>query len=115
MLSFTVDAMAPPENPPRNEQVITGNNILSGIEVGNINPAVELELGLRAGEQGVVVLSVPKRSTAHRFLSAGDILLQIGGAEIKTPADVQKAIERSQDGLTLVFSRFGRVSKIYIR
>ena len=33
-------AIAPPDEPPRNEQVLSGRHLLNGAEVANINPAV---------------------------------------------------------------------------
>ena len=63
-LNVYVEAMAPPEDPPRDETSLSGEHALNGAVVGNLNPAVALELGLSSDAQGIVVLKVARASRA---------------------------------------------------
>lgn len=114
-LSVKVRAMQPPDDPPRNEAILTGSHIFNGISVGNMNPAVAVELGLVNEEEGVVVLSVPKRGRAVRVISPGDILLRINGQDIKQVQDVEKAMLLGKGSLDLTMKSNGRVQRIVLR
>lgn len=110
-----VTAMAPPNDPPRNDTVLEGQHVLNGATVANLNPAVALELGVDDGMLGVVVVDVPQGASVSRFLSAGDILMEINGIEIKSIADVQEALAGSQRGLSLTMNSQGRIQRLVIR
>ncbi|MCB1721511.1 MAG: Do family serine endopeptidase [Alphaproteobacteria bacterium] len=115
-LNVYVEAMAPPEDPPRDETSLSGEHALNGAVVGNLNPAVALELGLSSDAQGIVVLKVARASRAARVLSPGDLLVEINGHEINDVKDVEKALNRgSGQGLSLVIQSGGRVQRIVIR
>src|SRR5690606_32924049 len=60
---FDVEAIAPPDEPPRNETPLAGRHMLSGAVIGNMNPAVAVELGM-AGEadEGVIVMKTAQGS-----------------------------------------------------
>lgn len=116
-LTFEVKAIAPPDEPPRKEKKISGQNLLSGATIVNLNPAVASELGLEADAEGqVIVLQVERASPAARLLVRGDILLEINGQKINNTSDVEQAM-RSGDGrsLYLVKNSGGRVQKIVVR
>ena len=86
MMDVRVEAIAPPEDPPREETQLAGNHRLNDAVIGNINPAVMLELGLNEiadAEEGVVVLGVARGSIAGRIVSPGDILIEINEREIE--------------------------------
>jgi len=117
-LIYEFKAMAPPDEPPRNEIVLKGQHPLSGAKIGQINPAVVLEMGLETGvEEGVIVYDAPRGSRAARVVRSGDVLLEINGKEIKAVKDVQKALAGfgSGDALSLVVNSRGRTSRIYLR
>ncbi len=109
-----VKAIAPPDDPPRNETILKGNHLMNGAILANINPAVSIELGI-AQEQGVVVLSAARGTSSARIVAAGDIVLGINGREIKEIADVEKALSLSQAALDLMVKRNGRQQRIVIR
>lgn len=117
---FMVPAIAPPENPPRNETRLDGPHILSGAIVANLNPAVALELGVLGHENGVVILKTQRGSQAARVVAPGDIVQAVNGQEIKSIDDVQKALQhglssRQQHGWSLTLKSNGRVKKIVVR
>ncbi len=112
-----VMAMAPPEDPPRNQTLIKGRHTLNGVVIGNLNPAVAVELGIDADELGVVVLKAPRGSGAVQVVSPGDILLEINGVEIKSVKDVETALMSGTagQGLSLTRKSQGRLQRIVIR
>ncbi len=114
-LSFDITAIAPPDEPARNETVLKGAHILNGAVVANLNPAVAVELGLKGEGSGVVVMETPRNSYAARAVAPGDILLEINGKEIKSPADVDKAFKNSENGASLTLKRGGRISRLFMR
>ena len=115
--SFTVKAVAPPDVPSRDEITIEGNNPLSGATVGNINPAVTVELNLPGDTAGVVVLNVASGKTASRLLQTGDLILSVNGTETKTVKSLKEALNATskQRGFAVVVERGGQKTQIVIR
>ena len=114
--TLEVKAIAPPEEPPRNETLLEGNNHpLAGAMVSQINPAVAFELDLNI-EEGVVVTGVQRYSPAERLVRPGDIILAVNGDEIEDIDDLQDELDVSrQRTWQLVFSRNGRVRQLVVR
>lgn len=109
-----VDAIAPPDDPPRNETVLTGRNPLRGSKVANINPAVANELGLN-DEEGVVVQEVDRRTQAARVVTPGDVIVAVNGDKVKTVKDLQKVLNKNYTGWQFILSRDGRQRKVVVR
>lgn len=116
-LSFEVEAMAPPESPPREETIIKGNNILSGAKIANINPALVKELGVLVdADEAVIVLATARGTSASRVVRAGDVILEINGKEIKDVDDIEKALKlTSSQGWSMTVSSNGRIRQINLR
>ena len=111
----SVKAIAPPDDPPRNEIMLEGRHVLQGAVVANLNPAISVELGLRGEEQGVVVLSVARGTFASRTVAPGDILLEINGQKIKQPEDVENAFTSAgTSGTSMTVKRGDRISRIFM-
>lgn len=114
---ISITAIAPPENPPRNETVLSGNHPLNGLEVSQINPAVSFELGLTE-ESGVVVTDIRQATGFFRTFGIGDVILEINGDKID---DIDELIDelddaqRQQNAWQIVFNRQGQVRRIVIR
>ncbi len=90
----TIQSIKPPDTPARNETKITGPNPLNGASVANINPAVEIELGLKnAPDKGVVVTAVTPNTLSARVVNVGDVILAINGNRIIGADQVQKEME----------------------
>lgn len=117
ILRVKVSAIAPPNDPPREELELKGKHALNGAIVANLNPAVAVELGLSGDEEGVIVTQVRRGSVAARFLSAGVIIREINGHEIKMPSEIEAALKEEipQGGLLIVLEVNGRTSQIYVR
>jgi len=113
-LNVFVKAMAPPDDPPRRETTLEGRHNLNGAVIANLNPALALELGLSAEEQGTVVLNAARGAPSSRIVTAGDILIEINGREIKDVRDVEKALKLSQT-LSLVVKSGGQLRRITVR
>jgi serine protease Do len=90
----TIQSIKPPDSPPRNETKIKGQNPLDGASVANINPAVEVELGLKnTPPKGVVVTAVTPNTLSARVVNVGDVILAINGNRIIGADQVQKEME----------------------
>ncbi len=97
----------PPENPPRALTRIGGNNMLTGVTVGNLSPAFAQEVGAGLPEKGVVVTEILGSSVAARFgLRPGDLIEAVGGRAVSTAAETAAA---ATNGTPLVrFNRGGQ-------
>ncbi len=113
--SVFVKAIAPPDDPPRNQTTLKGVNPLSGSTIANINPALAMELGGISEEEGVVVLNVAQ-SQALRIVAKGDILVEINEEKIEDVQDVIKALSKPDlTALSILVKRAGKLQKIVIR
>lgn len=113
--TVSVQAMLPPDNPPRNETTLDGRNPLSGATIANINPAVCYELGLDENAEGVVVVRVDRRTRASQLVGSGDILQSVNGLPIKDVGDVEGALENRGRGINIVVNSHGQTRQILIR
>jgi len=107
-LTVAMTLAAPPETPPRALTRIGGNNLLTGVTVGNLSPAFAQEVGSGLPEKGVVVTEIAGASLAARygFLKPGDLIEAVGGRPVRTSAEVAAA---ASSGAPLVrFNRGGR-------
>lgn len=77
-----------PDMPDRDTRVVAGGT-LAGLEVSNINPAVQSELRLPTSiDSGIVVTRVPN-ALGRVGLRPGDVLSQINGETIESTSDVE--------------------------
>jgi len=111
-----MEAIVPPDNPPRNDTVLKGNHIMNGMTVGNLNPRLAVELGLSTEREGVVVIKTGQRR-AGRFIQAGDIILAVNDDKIDSIDDLQKALRQAAERgvFDIALERDGRTSRIVIR
>jgi Do/DeqQ family serine protease len=90
-----ITSISPPDSPPRDGLTISGDNPLNGATLSNLNPAVEVELGLKnSPDKGVVVTAINPRTMSARVLRVGDIIVAVNGSRVSSPRDVEKAIEK---------------------
>ncbi|QXQ04917.1 Do family serine endopeptidase [Sphingosinicellaceae bacterium] len=84
---------APPENPPRALTRIGGDNLLTGVTVGNLSPAFAQEVGAGLPERGVVVTEIAGASLAARFgfLKPGDLIEAVGGKPVRSAGEAAAA------------------------
>ncbi len=108
--------VAPPEDPPRDETVLNGNQPLAGARIANLSPALVEELGLKGQPRGVIVLGVKRRSQAARIgLRPGDVLSEINGVEIHLVRDVTRLVSRRADSWRIAIRRGDRILQVEVR
>lgn len=108
--------IAPPEDPPRDQWTVSGNNPLAGVTILNLSPAVSDELGIPTDLHGVMVVKVSPRSVATRLrLKPGARILEINGREIETVDDVRDVLAIPLGEWLLVLEQNGRKRTIEVR
>jgi serine protease Do len=111
--NVVIKLVAAPEEPPRDETLLDGDEPLAGATIVNLSPAVAEELGIDDAWDGVMVLSVTRGSPARRIgLKPGDLLLEVGGREVKGVADVMDAIAKPASSWRLSIRRGGQIHTI---
>lgn len=93
-----VAMIAAPNTPPAEVTQLGTRDVLPGLTVARINPAVADELNLPAGLEGIIVLD-PGNAGARVGLRRGDILLGIDGRELTSPKDLGRLLERAGNGV----------------
>jgi len=113
-LVLAMEAMQPPEDPPRRKTELTGNHPLNGVTVGHLNPRVGVELGIDNDREGVVVFKTNRRS---RLVNVGDIIVAINDDEIEDIKDLEKELSQAQSRgvFDITIERDGRQRRVVIR
>jgi S1-C subfamily serine protease len=106
-MATRVALIAPPEDPPRDARMLAPEDVLAGMEVARINPALMSELGLPLNKDGVVVVD-PGQLGRRVGLQAGDVLRQIGRFRIDAPEDVGRALRRTAPNVAIEAERGGQ-------
>jgi serine protease Do len=66
-----------------------------GMTLAPITPKLRMKFGLRADQTGVVVTAVePNSAAANQNIAPGDVIVAVRHSEVKTPADVERALQR---------------------
>ena len=105
---------AAPDDPPRDQRVLSKKDGLPGLTVINTNPAVIDELELSVSSTGVLVLNA--RGEARRVgLRRGDFIRKVDGAAIETVEGLVGELKRTQGATVLEVSRRGRAGQIRYR
>ena len=105
--STQVALIGPPEDPPRDTIVLGDRDVLGGMEVARLNPALLSELGLPLNNEGVIVTN-PGPLGQRVGLRRGDIMRQIGRIRIDQPGDVGPALRRTAPGIAIEAERGGQ-------
>jgi Do/DeqQ family serine protease len=104
-----------PPDEDRNEISLTGRNPLGGARVANVTPALADELQLDFFLSGVVITAIEAGSDASRFgFQTGDIIRQVNGIDIISPAALQTALDFSE-GWEISALRGNRTMSVSIR
>ncbi len=103
----TVALIAPPDDPPRDARVLGEREVLTGLEVARINPAVSADLNLPLTAEGVVVVD-PGPLGRRVGLQTGDILRGIGRIAITHPDDIGPALRRAAPSIAIQAERRGQ-------
>lgn len=102
-----VTLIAPPDDPPRDTHVLGNREVLAGLEVARINPAVTAELGLPLNKDGIVVMT-PGRLGQRVGLRPGDIIRRVDRIVLETPAELGPALLQAAPNVQLDVERGGR-------
>lgn len=103
-----VEMIAPPEDPPRHETLVSGRNPVAGAKIANLSPAVAEEIGLLGVQHGVVVTQVKDETLAARVgLQPGDIIASINGKKMTSVGDVTEVLREQPNGWRLILRRGG--------
>lgn len=111
---YTVAMIGPPDLPPRDDLTLGERDVLQGMKVANVNPAVLSEYQLPILPEGVVVLEtgpIAPRVGVQR----GDILREIDGRKITAPSDVVQALSTGRRSVSLVVERGGQLVLLRFR
>jgi serine protease Do len=113
-IKLKVEALAPPENPPRDKTELRGYHPLNGAIVANINPALSVELGIEE-ERGVIILQATRGSPSSRIVGQGDIIVSVNGQSIDNVKSLNTILDKQSGGWELTISRNGRSRTVLIR
>jgi serine protease Do len=106
----------PPEVPARNETQMPDGTLFQGITVANLSPALNEELGRNPFDTGVVVTSADPRRTSRRTpLRPGVMVLEVGGFEIASVDDLERALRQRDIRTLTIRTPRGRVSTYRVR
>ncbi|MBI1309166.1 MAG: PDZ domain-containing protein [Proteobacteria bacterium] len=107
--------------PPRDVEhrlLVRGYNPLTGVTVEPLGPALNVDLGLALSTQGVAVVSVPDKAPLAAFnvpVRPGDLILSVNGQGIKTPRDLQGALDSDRRKWEIRYQRDGKVVSVVVR
>lgn len=106
----------PPETPPRDTQLLRGNQPLAGAVVGNLSPAFAEELGLPTQLRGVVVVEVRRNSPARSVgIRPSDVILRVNDREVGAAGQLQALLDGVGSGWRIQFRREGEIQTIQVR
>lgn len=112
--TLQVALIPPPEDPPRQDTLIDGNNPMAGLVVANLSPAVADELGLSATATGVVVVEVRGGPSQRLGFRPGDVVVEINGIAIDNIETLRQMIRRGGSLWQLAIDRGGRILRVQV-
>ena len=114
LASALVTLIPPPETPPRDARTLAGDVALNGLTVSQINPAVEAEMGLTLPKAGVVVTGADGLA-ARAGLQVGDVILAINGRIMRSPQDIEIAVQEPARRWSIDLLRMGQAISLRFR
>ncbi|MBB4212366.1 serine protease Do [Rhodothalassium salexigens DSM 2132] len=113
---IAVDVALPPERPKRDLTALDGRHPFQGVEVGNLSPRFNDELGLDPFAEGVVVVAVERRSPAGRlrWLRKGDIIRGVDGTKVDDVAELERLLDDTGSPFNYRIERDGQVADCVI-
>jgi serine protease Do len=86
-----------------------GSKALEGVEVSNLNPDIDQELGVPVSTRGVVVTGIdPSSKMADSGLQKGDIIQQVNRQPVNNVSEFQSAVRNAGSNPLLLVNRSGR-------
>ncbi len=115
--TLEMEAMTAPNDPPRNDTILTGNHLLNGAKVTNLNPLLSVELGIEDHREGVVIIAVDPRDRSSRLVRAGDIIIAVNDDEVDDIKDLRRELAQgaSRGIFDVTVERNGQQQRIVVR
>jgi len=105
-MTASATLIAPPENPPREETLLKGNQPLAGATIVNLSPAMVEELGIPGPSQGVMITDIAAGSPAARVgFRPGDLMVQVNQTQIDSVTTMKTAMDKAPQGWKITFKR----------
>jgi Do/DeqQ family serine protease len=108
----------PKETPARDERFLDGYHPLDGATIVNMSPALGEEIGVDPYVQGVMVLSLARRSASRsNGLRPADLILELNGEEITSTRQLETLLVRQENAedWSLSIDRNGKIYDVPIR
>jgi len=75
-----------------------GEKSAFGMKLSRLDPQTREHFGLDADAKGVVITDIdPTSDAAEKGLEVGDVIVQVSGKSVNTPADIEKSIAAAKD------------------
>jgi Do/DeqQ family serine protease len=116
--TLRVKVETPQETPERDERFLDGYHPLDGATIVNMSPALGEEIGIDPYVQGVMVLSLARRSAARgNGLRPADLIVKLNGEDITSARQLETLLVTSEDSetWTLSIDRDGKIYEVPIR
>lgn len=107
-----------PARDTKGRLVITGYNPLNGVMVEALGPALNADLGLALSTRGVAVVDAPQKAPLAAFnfsVKPGDLILSVNGNLVKSPKEVQQAVDSDRRQWEIRIQRDGKVIKALVK
>lgn len=104
---IVVPLVRAPDRPDRAAKTLKRRDILEGLSVVNVNPAVEEELRLPFGLSGVAVMDAGPVA-ARIGIQRGDVILAIDGIPVENTKDVGPALRKAGRNISIEVLRSGQ-------
>jgi S1-C subfamily serine protease len=105
----TIKLGLPPENPLRDETLVSGRNPMAGAKIENLSPAAALDMQMALTAKGVVIVSTSPGTFAARYgFQQGDIVRSLNGTEIHSVSELVHALNASGGHWSLIVERGGQ-------
>lgn len=111
---YKIAMVGPPDVPARQQTALGETDVLPGLIIANVNPAVLSEHQLPVLPAGVVVLDLGPFG-ARIGLQFGDLIREINGQAITAPGDVGPALKLGSRGVSMVVERGGQMVLLRFR
>jgi Do/DeqQ family serine protease len=102
-----VDLLEAPEEPPREALTLGARDVLAGMQVARVNPAVIAEYNLPLEATGVIVVA-PDRLGRRVGLQRGDVIEAINDRSVAHPRDVIRAFAEPARSFVVMVLRGNR-------
>lgn len=109
-----VSLIAAPDDPPRDQIVMTERSLLPGLVLARINPAVISEMNLPLEASGVVVMEAG-RFAQQVGLRRGDVIVDINGTEIIAPEEAAELLSGKVRWIEMTLQRGDRRTRLRFR